>query len=360
MAARVMKAAAALTTTAAGGALAFSLCEHNPIETHILGTVLQTAMWMPGSPLRLLRADPLLPTSAADLLDKEALRACLLAGGAISPGTQLASVKVDETFGRDEQGNPKGVLSTMAKVEVEYDVSEADGAPAGAATGPRTMIAKLCPTDFGARMLGRLCFFETEVRAYEKDLLGLAGAQTPRCYYAKFDRVSGESVLFLEDLAPLSTRGQVEGYNADEMRRTLAEISKVHATYHGATTTHPALQGWNFIQFGEPMIQAIVHDLFEKSVAGVPEKVAVGLGRSVASYYRSSTSHQIIQHIRRLYFWSDNATEPQVAGAIGVQPFSPALLGFIARTLAPRNTAYLKQASRAGGEITLSQAALFH
>ena len=78
---------------------------------------------------------------------------------------------------------------------------------------------KLCATDFGARTLGRLCFFESEVRAYEGDLFGTTGLQTPRSYHARFDRVSGESVLFLEDMAPLGTRPQLEGYTLVESRR---------------------------------------------------------------------------------------------------------------------------------------------
>jgi hypothetical protein len=153
-------------------------------------------------------------------------------------------------------GNPKGVLSTMLKVRCEY-------AGGTESAGPRTMVVKLCPTDFGARTLGRLCFFESEVRAYERDLFGIAGLQTPRCYHARFDRVSGESVLFLEDMAPLGTRPQLEGYTLAESKATLAEISKLHATFHRATgapglEAHPALQGWPFCVFGDPMIQDVV------------------------------------------------------------------------------------------------------
>ena len=46
---------------------------------------------------------------------------------------------------------------------------------------------------------------------------------------------------------------------------------------------------------------------------GPPAAVVLGLGRIVALHHRSSTSYQIHEQIRRLYFWSGNATEPQVS-----------------------------------------------
>jgi hypothetical protein len=39
-------------------------------------------------------------------------------------------------------------------------------------------------------------------------------------------------------------------------------------------------------------------------------QVIVGLGRIVALCYRSSTSYYSHEHIRHLYFSTDNATEP--------------------------------------------------
>ena len=102
-------------------------------------------------------------------------------------------------------------------------------------TAPSSFIVKLSPLSFGSRVIGRLCFLKTEVEFYTKNLLGRCGIPTPACYFANYDKLSGESVLFLEDLSSAwYSISQDEAWTLPQAKHVISTVAKQHAHYWGA------------------------------------------------------------------------------------------------------------------------------
>lgn len=172
-------------------------------------------------------------------------------------------------FGLTDEGDAKGLLSLIFKVDCEYD-------PAGSA-GPSTFIAKLTPPEFGARLFGRLFCFETEVEMYKKKVLMEATISTPDCYFAEYDRLSGDVAIFLEDMTPRATVDQLTGWTEHECKGVLVDLARLHARFWGSCASEPLLSSWRFVSFDNPQLCELGKDMYQKNAETViPTVRAVG------------------------------------------------------------------------------------
>lgn len=110
---------------------------------------------------------------------------------------------------------------------------------------PNSFIVKMSPEEFGGRLTGRLCFFKSEVDFYNKNLGEFGGIRTPDCYFAEYNRMTGEVTLFLEDLTAtrLTTVDVGNGWTVEQAKEVLSVAAKLHGRYWGMgnMTTTPDL-----------------------------------------------------------------------------------------------------------------------
>jgi hypothetical protein len=120
-------------------------------------------------------------------------------------------------------GGGQGLLSQMARVQVEYD-GAAEGAPA-------TLIAKFPSAHAGNRdYAARLGLYLGEVRFYQ-EMAPRVALRTPRCYHADYEEETGDFILLLEDLSPGRCGDQVVGCSPAEAETAVRAIAGFHATW---------------------------------------------------------------------------------------------------------------------------------
>ncbi|WP_145991869.1 oxidoreductase family protein [Neptunicoccus cionae] len=59
----------------------------------------------------------------------------------------------------------------------------------------------------------------------------------PRCYYADFEKTSGQSIALLEDFPKARTADFVEGCSLEDAKTVITAMARIHAGYWGATAT---------------------------------------------------------------------------------------------------------------------------
>lgn len=116
-----------------------------------------------------------------------------------------------------------GFLGKLGRLHLRYD-----GTASGA---PRTLIAKLPTEDERSRQLAMMFrFYDREVSFY-RDVGPEAGIRVPALHYGASNPANGDFVMLLEDLAPARVGDQLEGCNADQVRRAIKGIARCHASW---------------------------------------------------------------------------------------------------------------------------------
>jgi len=119
-------------------------------------------------------------------------------------------------------GEATGFTGQVVRLSPRYD-----SAGAGA---PRTMIAKLPPSDPQTQGFGRALNFYAREAAFYRELGNSSGIRTPECYCAAAD-AQGLAVLLLEDLSPLAPGDQVAGWTRDQVILAVERLAAFHAEW---------------------------------------------------------------------------------------------------------------------------------
>ncbi len=122
-------------------------------------------------------------------------------------------------------GEGVGILGELARLDFSY----ADGH-----SGPATMIAK-CQSEapenrFLAQVMG---FYLREVNFY-REVAGSLDIRVPEAYHVDCAPDGVPFVLLIEDIAESVCPNQSAGISADDARRILAPVARLHARYWGS------------------------------------------------------------------------------------------------------------------------------
>ena len=128
-------------------------------------------------------------------------------------------------FSAEPLGVGVGFMSALRRLTLQCE---------GAAEGmPGTLIAKLPPSDPGARTIDEAFnFYEKEVGFYQQ-LASTTPVRAPRAHYAAFDAASHDFVLLLEDMAPSMIGDQLVGLSFAEAAMAVDALACVHARWWG-------------------------------------------------------------------------------------------------------------------------------
>lgn len=135
-------------------------------------------------------------------------------GGALGEAS-VKSVK------KDILGDGKGFLSSVVRVEIEYDTRE-KGAPP-------SVVVKIEPEDGDFREFGdELHAFQREIRFY-REVAGNVPIRLPRVYYAVDEPPAFSMVM--EDLSSFTPGDQIVGMHERQVMDTVEEIARMQAGY---------------------------------------------------------------------------------------------------------------------------------
>ena len=154
-----------------------------------------------------------LPTSTA-AVTPEWLTAALLSGGAIAPGTTVATAEAQN------MGAGIGFMGEVGRLKVTYN----------GGTGPQDVICKIPTQDATIRgMLGPARVFEREARFYSEIAPQLDGV--PQAYAVMAEYETDDYVLLLQDLGHLREGDQSVGVDAKDAMNALKTLARLHAKF---------------------------------------------------------------------------------------------------------------------------------
>jgi aminoglycoside phosphotransferase (APT) family kinase protein len=132
-------------------------------------------------------------------------------------GTKIAYLAVEKPGGVD------GYFGQAVRVRLGYEE--------GSRSGPETLIAKFAATDHSVRKSAVSAgHYEREISFY-REIAPTTPLRTARCYHADRDQSSGDFILLLEDLAPMTPGDDVIGLSARQAAAACREIAKLHAVW---------------------------------------------------------------------------------------------------------------------------------
>lgn len=136
----------------------------------------------------------------------------LQSAGRISKSTQIRSIAIADTDSFSLVGN-------VIRINISYSVPDA--------TGPASIIAK-----FPSRNLRESpAFSYTEARFYLHKMHRTSVIEVPEVYYCRFDEVTGNCCLLLEDLSACRFVKQIVGCSEEQALLAIREIAKLHGTW---------------------------------------------------------------------------------------------------------------------------------
>jgi hypothetical protein len=185
-----------------------------------------------------------------DALSAEWLTACLRHAGELAATARVAS------FTAERIGQGDGFAGQIVRVALRYEPEDV--------AGPRTLVAKFATEHAPTRqLLAAFAGYAREVRFY-RELAPRIGIATPRCYFAHYDRVGGEFLLLLEDMAPSSTVDIELGLSVAQAELVLDQLAEMHARFWGRTG------GLEWLELSPELIAA----MRERFVAALPGFIA--------------------------------------------------------------------------------------
>jgi hypothetical protein len=161
----------------------------------------------------------------------------------------------------------------------------------GAATVPRSLVAKLVPKAAAARDLGSAMGIYLREALFYTSLANSTPGRPPECYGTAFDVDSGLAALLLEDLTHLDVGVQTTGYTRARARATICQLADQHAAFWGgaALADMPWLPVWNqpemagFVThaFGQawPACRAVFADVLTPADIALGDRLATSLAR---------------------------------------------------------------------------------
>ena len=152
------------------------------------------------------------------------IQQALTAGGA----SDLPPVKESAL---EEIGAESGFMSTILRCHLRYDERH----PAA----PETVIVKLPSSLAENRQLGRRLGLHKREHDFYRFVAPSAPARSPALLYGDFEARTDRFVLVLEDLRDWQTVSHFDGASAEQTRRAIRAIAKLHGTYWNRTDQAP-------------------------------------------------------------------------------------------------------------------------
>jgi hypothetical protein len=129
---------------------------------------------------------------------------------------------------------------------------------------PSTFVVKLPAADETSRGTAAMMrSYEKEVRFYEQ-LAPSLPVRTPRCYASRFDPVTHDFVLVLEDLSPAQPGDQLTGCSVELAEAAVVQLAALHAPRWG----DPLLDELDWLVGDEAGSRAFMTDLLPQLWAG--------------------------------------------------------------------------------------------
>ena len=158
------------------------------------------------------------------------MQQALAAGGA----SDLAPVK---EIAWEEIGSGVGFMGTILRCQIRYGESKA--ATEQACCAPRTVIVKLPSPLAKNRRLGRRLGLHRRGYDFYKLIAPQAPVRSPALLYGDYEAGSGRYVLVLEDFGGWQTVSHFDGASAEQTRRAIRAIARLHGTYWNRTDQPP-------------------------------------------------------------------------------------------------------------------------
>ena len=166
-----------------------------------------------------MQARPKIPANG-DAITVDWMRRALAAQGAL----EVAPIK-----GVVVEPISLGLLADILRCRLTYHGGES--ASAGTQASPASVIVKLPSSDPKTlRLCKRFSLYQREYDFYRR-LASHAPLRTPTLLYGDFEPRSHRFVLVLEDLGAMATADQIVGATAEQAKRAIREIAKLHGHY---------------------------------------------------------------------------------------------------------------------------------
>lgn len=153
---------------------------------------------------------------------------------------------------------------------------------------PTTFVVKMPPTEFGARLFGRLGCFENEYYFYKEKVGDRANFQTPECYFHSYNMVTGELTLFLEDLGHLKSLPPHVGLSKTQNKALLTACAQLHGHYWGvdvlSATSDPNLS--RFMSQADKALLGMLGDFIVKGASKMAGTLAKELDVHISEGYQ--------------------------------------------------------------------------
>ena len=158
------------------------------------------------------------------------MQQALAAGGA----SDLAPVK---EIAWEEIGSGVGFMGTILRCQIRYGESKA--ATEQACCAPRTVIVKLPSPLAKNRRLGRRLGLHRRGYDFYRLIAPQAPVRSPALLYGDYEAGSDRFVLVLEDFGDWQTVSHFDGASAEQTRRAIRAIARLHGTYWNRTDQPP-------------------------------------------------------------------------------------------------------------------------
>lgn len=113
-----------------------------------------------------------------------------------------------------------GLMGDCIRFSLEYDH---DGG------GPSALVGKFAASDPTAKASGVwMGYYETEVRFY-REIAATVSVDVPLCYFAEFNRDTGDFLILLEDMGPARGGDQLAGCSIGEAELAMVQAAALHA-----------------------------------------------------------------------------------------------------------------------------------
>ena len=223
-----------------------------------------------------MAANPEIP-ACGKVVDAHWLQRALAAGGA----PDLPAIR---SLAVQEIGGGFGLLGEILRCRVTWE-EEVEGAPG-------SVVVKLpSPDPKSLRLCRRLSLYRREYDFY-RHIGAQAPIRSPALLYGDFEPASHRFVLVLEDLGGMVPGDQIAGATAEQARRVVRALARMHGFYWNRTD-RPPLAGFHnsfspkrlrLLQFVYLANLAPALDRIEGLFAGEMRRVAKAYGLSVADY----------------------------------------------------------------------------
>ncbi|MDE0054872.1 MAG: phosphotransferase [Gammaproteobacteria bacterium] len=172
-----------------------------------------------------MTAGPAIP-GGGNAITVDWIQQALLAGSAVDV-PRIRSVEVESI------GTGLGLLADLFRCHLTY--GDADGESQGDAAGwprlPESVVVKLPSSELKSRRLCKRFYLYKRECDYYRSLAPNVPLRTPTLLYGDYEPRTDRFVLVLEDLRAMATADQIVGASAEQAKRAIRGIARLHGHY---------------------------------------------------------------------------------------------------------------------------------